>query len=157
MLWPLGYVKVPPSAVKLDAGRIRGPFPEPYDEGTQWNNLIRSIKAGVRGVRAGAGRSPVQIIMHIDCGGDWPVTEWWFDHLKAAHVDYDIIGQSFYPRVARHPGAAASEYRGSFASLPQAIHGGRNWLPAIGRRSGDRCQQVQPLARHAGWAAPVHG
>src|SRR5581483_8980786 len=31
------------------------------------------------------------------CGGDWPVTEWYFDHLEKAGVDYDIIGQSFYP------------------------------------------------------------
>jgi arabinogalactan endo-1,4-beta-galactosidase len=42
--------------------------------------------------------SPVQIIMHIDCGGDWPVTKWWFDHIGDARLDYDIIGQSFYPR-----------------------------------------------------------
>ena len=33
MLWPLGYLKTPPSDVKLDAGQIRGPFPEPYVEG----------------------------------------------------------------------------------------------------------------------------
>jgi arabinogalactan endo-1,4-beta-galactosidase len=98
MLWPLGYVKVTPSDVKLDAGQIRGPFPESYDEAKQWDNLIRFIKAGVRGVRAGAGDKPVQIIMHIDCGGDWPVTKWWFDHLADAKVDYDVIGQSFYPR-----------------------------------------------------------
>jgi arabinogalactan endo-1,4-beta-galactosidase len=98
MLWPLGYVKVPPSEVKLDAGQIRGPFPEPYDEAKQWDNLIRFIKAGVRGVRAGAADKPVKIIMHIDCGGDWPTTRWWFDHLTDARVDYDIIGQSFYPR-----------------------------------------------------------
>jgi len=98
MLWPLGYVKVPPSDVKLDAGQIRGPFPDPYDEAAQWDNLTRFIKAGVRGVRAGAAGRPVQIVMHIDCGGDWPVTQWWFDHLTHANVDYDIIGQSFYPR-----------------------------------------------------------
>ncbi len=98
MLWPLGYVKVPASDVKLDAGQIRGPFPDPYDDARQWDNLIRFIKAGVRGVRAGAADRPVQIIMHIDCGGDWPITKWWFDHLAEAKVDYDVIGQSFYPR-----------------------------------------------------------
>ena len=102
-LWPLGYLKVPPSDVKLDAGQIRGPFPEPYDEAKQWSNLTRFIKAGVRGVRAGAGGSPVQIVMHIDCGGDWPVTQWWFDHITDAKVDYDIIGQSFYPRYHGTP------------------------------------------------------
>jgi arabinogalactan endo-1,4-beta-galactosidase len=98
MLWPLGYVKVPPSEVKLDAGEIRGPFPETYDEAIQWSNLLRFIKAGVRGVRAGAADEPVEIIMHIDCGGDWPTTKWWLDQLTEAQVDYDIIGQSFYPR-----------------------------------------------------------
>jgi arabinogalactan endo-1,4-beta-galactosidase len=45
----------------------------------------------------------VQIIMHIDCGGDWPVTQWWFDHLKGAKVGYDVIGQSFYPRWHGNP------------------------------------------------------
>ena len=103
MLWPLGYVKVPPSTVKQDAGQIRGPFPDPYVEAKQWDNLIRFLKAGIRGVRSGAAGSPVKIVMHIDCGGDWPVTQWWFDHLKAAKVDYDIIGQSFYPRWHGNP------------------------------------------------------
>jgi arabinogalactan endo-1,4-beta-galactosidase len=102
-LWPLGYLKVPESTVKLDAGKIRGPFPDPYDETKQWSNLTRFIKAGVRGVRAGAAGSRVKIIMHIDCGGDWPTTQWWFDHIKAAKVDYDIIGQSFYPRYHGNP------------------------------------------------------
>jgi len=98
MLWPSGYLKVPPSTVKLDAGQIRGTIPDPYVDAQQWANLTRFIKAGVKGVRAGAGSSPVKIVMHIDCGGDWGVTKWWFDHLTEAKVDYDVIGQSFYPR-----------------------------------------------------------
>jgi len=96
MLWPLGHVRVPPSGVKAGAGRVL-PLPDPYDDAKQWDNLIHFIKAGIRGVRAGADGTPVKIIMHIDCGGDWPVTQSWFDHLTAANVDYDIIGQSFYP------------------------------------------------------------
>lgn len=98
MLWPTAFIKVPPSEVKLDAGRIRGPEPDPYVETKQWENLTRLLKAGIRGVRSGAGSSPVQIVMHIDCGGDWPITKWWFDHIAEAKVDYDVIGQSFYPR-----------------------------------------------------------
>ncbi len=84
--------------MKVGDEKIRGPFPETYDETKQWDNLIRFIKAGVRGVRAGAGDKPIQIIMHTDCGGDWPITKWWFDHLTEGKVDYDVIGQSFYPR-----------------------------------------------------------
>ena len=96
MLWPLGHVQVPPSDIKTDAGRIQ-PVPDPYDDATQWSNLIRFIKAGVRGVRGGATDRPVKIVSHIDCGGDWPISKWYFDHLADANVDYDIIGQSFYP------------------------------------------------------------
>jgi arabinogalactan endo-1,4-beta-galactosidase len=96
MLWPLGHVRVPKSTVKLDAGRIQA-LPEPYDDAVQWDNFTRFLKAGIRGVRAASGPDVPRIVIHIDCGGDWPVTQWFFDHLARAHVDYDIIGQSFYP------------------------------------------------------------
>ena len=101
MLWPFAHVKVPPSTVKLDAGKIQA-LPEPYDDAMQWDHLLRLIKAGIRGVRSGAG-GPVPIVLHIDCGGDWPVTRWYLDHLAAAQVDYDIIGQSFYPNYHGTP------------------------------------------------------
>jgi len=93
-LWPQGHVKVPPSDVKNDAGRIQA-LPEPYDDEKQWANFTSFIKAGVRGVRTTLPTA--KVIIHIDCGGDWPVTKWFFDHFTAAGVDYDIIGQSFYP------------------------------------------------------------
>ena len=96
-LWPLGHVRVPHSDVKNDAGRIQ-PLPDPYDDSQQWSNFTRFIKAGIRGVKQGAGDSPVKIVIHIDCGGDWPITQWFFDHFQQAGVDYDIIGQSYYPR-----------------------------------------------------------
>jgi arabinogalactan endo-1,4-beta-galactosidase len=52
----------------------------------------------VRGVRSATTPSDhVRIVVHIDCGGDWPVTHWYFDHLTEAGVDFDVIGQSFYP------------------------------------------------------------
>ena len=99
MLWPDGQVKVPLSKVKVFDGDVRViKPPEPYDDFRQWEHLIRLIKAGVSGVRSATAPSDnVRIIIHIDCGGDWPVTKWYFDHLMAADVDYDIIGQSYYP------------------------------------------------------------
>lgn len=99
MLWPDGQVKVPLSKVKIFEGDVKiiKP-PEPYDDTRQWDHLTRLIKAGVRGVRlATSPKDHVRIIIHIDCGGDWPVTKWYFDHLTDAGVDYDIIGQSYYP------------------------------------------------------------
>jgi arabinogalactan endo-1,4-beta-galactosidase len=99
MLWPDGQVKVPLSKVKVFDGdvKVMSP-PEPYDDAKQWDHLIQLIKAGVAGVRsATTPEDHVRIIIHIDCGGDWAVTKWYFDHLTAAGVDFDIVGQSYYP------------------------------------------------------------
>lgn len=98
-LWPDAQVKVPLSTVKVFAGDVRviAP-PEPYDDDKQWGRLVRILQAGIRGVRsATVPRDHVRIVIHIDCGGDWPVTKWYFDHLAKGHVAYDVIGQSFYP------------------------------------------------------------
>ena len=44
-----------------------------------------------------SGDTPPRIAIHIDKGADWQVTKCFFDHLNDAHVEYDIIAQSFYP------------------------------------------------------------
>jgi arabinogalactan endo-1,4-beta-galactosidase len=88
-LWPLAQVKVP-GATKYNP-------PEPYDDFQQWDHLTRIIKAGIRGVKSAAGDTQPRIAIHIDKGGSWEVTKWFFDHLNDAKVDYDIIVQSFYP------------------------------------------------------------
>jgi arabinogalactan endo-1,4-beta-galactosidase len=98
-LWPDAQVAVPLSTVKVFDATVK-PIkpPEPYDDVKQWDNLTRIIKAGARGVRlATAPSDHVRIMIHIDCGGDWPLTKWYFDHLQAQKVDYDMIGQSYYP------------------------------------------------------------
>ena len=88
-LWPLAQVHVP--------GATQYNPPDGADSTVQWDHLIRILEAGISGVREGAGDTPPKIAIHIDRGGDWATTEWFFDHLEAAHVDYDIIAQSFYP------------------------------------------------------------
>ena len=88
-LWPLGQLEIPGNSQYLP--------PQPYDSVTQWDHLTRILKAGVRGVMAGAGDTPPKIAIHIDRGGDWATTMWFFDHLETAHVPYDIIAESFYP------------------------------------------------------------
>jgi arabinogalactan endo-1,4-beta-galactosidase len=99
MLWPDGQVKVPLSTVKVFEGdvKVMSP-PEPYDDAKQWDHLVRLLKADIDGVRSVTTPDDhVRIIIHIDCGGDWPVTRWYFDHLADAGVDYDVVGQSYYP------------------------------------------------------------
>lgn len=98
-LWPDAQVQVPHSTVKIFSGEVTVIKPrEPYDDVQQWDHLTRVLKAAAAGVRSATTPADhVWIIVHIDCGGDWPVTQWYFDHLNQAHVDYDVIGQSFYP------------------------------------------------------------
>jgi arabinogalactan endo-1,4-beta-galactosidase len=98
-LWPDAQVAVPLSTVKVFDATVK-PIkpPEPYDDARQWDRLCGILAAGARGVReASTPADGVRIMIHIDCGGDWPVMKWFFDHLNDHKVDYDIIGQSYYP------------------------------------------------------------
>ena len=87
--WPLAQLQIP--------GSTQYPPPQPYDEGKQWVNLTRLLKAGIRGVKAASGKTQPRIAIHIDQGGHWDTTQWFFDHIEAAKMPYDIIAESFYP------------------------------------------------------------
>jgi len=73
-------------------GRVGGA----YDNATQWSQLGRLIKAAIRGIKDAAGATPPKIMIHIDRGGDWPGTRWFFDNLRQQQVEFDIIGESYY-------------------------------------------------------------
>jgi arabinogalactan endo-1,4-beta-galactosidase len=80
MLWPLG--------------KVRG------SGGASWSRLGQLMKAAIQGIQDAsttAGKPMPKIIVHIDRGGDWPGTMWFFDNLNAQAVPYDIIGESYYP------------------------------------------------------------
>ncbi|MDE1155939.1 MAG: glycosyl hydrolase 53 family protein [Acidobacteriaceae bacterium] len=64
----------------------------------QWPHMIELLSAAGRGVVAGTGnaRRP-SIMLHIDQGGNIETTRWFFSHILAAHVPFDVIGQSYYP------------------------------------------------------------
>jgi len=63
-----------------------------------WDNFAELIKAGINGVDAGCGTNArPRIMIHIDKGGDPVRTKWFFDKLNSYGVDYDVIGQSYYP------------------------------------------------------------
>lgn len=63
-----------------------------------WDNFTDLLKSGINGVDAGHGNTPRPLIMiHIDRGGDWKRTKDFFDHLEAADVRFDVIGQSYHP------------------------------------------------------------
>ncbi len=73
-----------------DDGRLGSP--------AQWSKFADLVKAGARGVRAGAGEGrPVEIMVHIARGGDKRACAWFFDNLLAQGVAFDVIGLSYYP------------------------------------------------------------
>ncbi|MDE3165771.1 MAG: glycosyl hydrolase 53 family protein, partial [Acidobacteriota bacterium] len=64
----------------------------------QWDHFADFIRAGIAGVEAGKGREPrPRIMIHIDKGGDARATKAFFDKLDTYRVNYDVIGQSYYP------------------------------------------------------------
>lgn len=81
MLWPLGQV--------TGTGA---------DTMAQWDHFTRLLKAGIRGVRSAVvpGDS-VRIMLHYSQGGRASGTQWFFDHMAAYAVPYDLIGLSYYP------------------------------------------------------------
>ncbi|HTS16378.1 MAG TPA: glycosyl hydrolase 53 family protein [Verrucomicrobiae bacterium] len=70
-----------------------------YDTPAQWAKLARLMNAAIRGIHDAAGARMPKIVVHIDRGGDWAATEWYFDNLIKQDVPFDIIGQSYYPSL----------------------------------------------------------
>ena len=63
-----------------------------------WDNFADLVKAGIAGVEAGKGDGVrPQIMIHIDQGGNKVKTKYFFDKLNSYRVNYDVIGQSYYP------------------------------------------------------------
>lgn len=77
MLWPEGKL--------YDAG----------DPDEQWHKFARLVASGVAAVRASSPSA--RVALHIDKGADRGATKWFFDHINAHNVDYDIIALSYYP------------------------------------------------------------
>jgi arabinogalactan endo-1,4-beta-galactosidase len=83
-------------------GRVSGSY------NTSWSQLGQLMKAAVQGIRDASnthGYRVPKIIVHIDRGGDWATTEWFFENLNYQGVPYDIIGESYYPFYQGSPTA----------------------------------------------------
>jgi arabinogalactan endo-1,4-beta-galactosidase len=75
-----------------------GKVSEEFDTDAQWRNFADLIQAGIQGVKEVLDDSDqVAIMIHIDRGGDNKSSRYFFDRLAQLGVDYDIIGQSYYP------------------------------------------------------------
>ncbi|MFH1371852.1 MAG: glycosyl hydrolase 53 family protein [Planctomycetota bacterium] len=88
-----------PDMVQIGNEVINGMlWPDGQISSGSWANFVDLINAGITGVNDGRGTEPMpKIMIHIDRGGDWAGTQWFFDNLIAYGVQFDVIGQSFYP------------------------------------------------------------
>jgi arabinogalactan endo-1,4-beta-galactosidase len=64
---------------------------------TSWSNLGQLLKAAIAGVTNAVSTNLPTIIIHIDRGGDWNTTQWYFDNLLHQQVSFDMIALSYYP------------------------------------------------------------
>ena len=63
-----------------------------------WDHFADLLRGAVAGIDAACSNAPhPQVMIHIDRGGDWRKTKWFFDELAERDVPFDIIGQSYYP------------------------------------------------------------
>ncbi|MEW4923736.1 glycosyl hydrolase 53 family protein [Algibacter sp. 2305UL17-15] len=77
-----------------------------------WDNLAVLLKAGINGVNASCGNGPCpEVMIHIDKGGDKNFTKYFFDKIKNYGIEYDVIGQSYYPW-----------WHGSLLDLRECLH-----------------------------------
>lgn len=97
----------------VTAFRVQGTLPDMVQVGNEvssgmlwpdgklpdrWPQFAELVAAGVRGVEAGKGNlARPAIMIHIDQGGNEETTKWFFDSLIVNGVQFDAIGQSYYP------------------------------------------------------------
>ncbi len=99
-----------------------------------WDNFADLVKADIAGVEAGTGDAPhPRIMIHIDRGGDKVRTKDFFDKLHSYHVNYDVIGQSYYPwwhgslnDLRENMFFMAREYKKDIIVVEAAY----NWMPS---------------------------
>lgn len=71
-----------------------------YPDGSQpsqWSNVTDYLKAGIRGIKEATADKNIRIMLHVDHGGDIPLTKTFFEKMKMYQVEFDVIGFSFYP------------------------------------------------------------
>ncbi len=90
----------PPEYVSI-GNEIQGGMMYPYGRAAKdsWPALARFFNAGARAVREVL--PDAKIVLHLDDAGNDYKYETFFDACAANHVDYDIIGCSYYPFYLR--------------------------------------------------------
>jgi arabinogalactan endo-1,4-beta-galactosidase len=66
----------------------------PDGSSDNWNNLAQLLTAGYNAVKA--VDSGIEVMLHLDHGGDNGLYRWWFDNAVQRGVPFDVIGMSHY-------------------------------------------------------------
>lgn len=62
---------------------------------SNWKEFTDYLKAGIKAIRE--VDPSIEIMLHVDFGGDMEMSDIFFGQMQKAKVDYDLIGFSFYP------------------------------------------------------------
>jgi arabinogalactan endo-1,4-beta-galactosidase len=62
----------------------------------RFEQLAALFNAGARGVRTSAPMT--KVMLHLALGGQNEKSRWFLDQALTHHMDFDILGQSYYPR-----------------------------------------------------------
>jgi arabinogalactan endo-1,4-beta-galactosidase len=82
------------SGMLFPTGQLYPPAPAPQ----QFPQFATLLKAGIQGAHEGAPRNhQPRIVIHIDRGGDNGGSRWFIDNILAQGVNFDVIGESYYP------------------------------------------------------------
>jgi hypothetical protein len=88
---------------------------ETFDSPLQWDHFAQLLKAAIRGVKdALAGDETIPIMIHAHTGADNVTSRWFYDHVVAEGVDFDVIGLSYYPFW--------QQWGGTFTNLEWNLH-----------------------------------
>jgi arabinogalactan endo-1,4-beta-galactosidase len=85
------------------------------ESGEDWVSFCILLKAAIKGVKEAYGETKVPIMIHIDKGGDQKATDYFFKKIMGQGVEFDVIGQSYYPW-----------WHGTFANLEKNL----TWMSA---------------------------
>jgi len=81
LLWPLGGLGI-----------------KRFSDDAAFDRVAELLKADVDGIHLALGNdTPTKIMIHIDGADATSTVKWFFDHINARHVPFDMIGLSYYP------------------------------------------------------------
>ena len=83
---------------------------------TSFVNLGALLKAGIAGVKA--VDPTIQIMLHIDRGGDNPTTTWWVNGVLSQGVRFDVLGESCYTNYQGDPATWQANFAKLVTSFP---------------------------------------